>query len=168
MSYSNKKRLPDTPWHVGYAYKEENDPRRLKLWCIHLEGGICKCGFSGCYMTRCSGSSHCKYYAENQGYWTAFLEDMKTDEDRIEEQGELRAAQYQKKKREFVQAQLKSCTYDKRYRFFPSMLKCPFCQGRIKNLSCDYCLAKFKVVKTVTEESIKAAAESGFFLIREV
>ena len=79
MAFNNKSKLPDTPWHVGYAYKEENDPRRHKAWCIHLHKGICKCGLSGCYMTHCAGSSHCKYYAEGQAQWDAYLEEMKTD-----------------------------------------------------------------------------------------
>lgn len=25
----DKKVLPDTPWHLGYAKKEENDPRDI-------------------------------------------------------------------------------------------------------------------------------------------
>ncbi len=33
-------KLPDTPWHVGYAKKEESDPRRHKARCIYLKEGI--------------------------------------------------------------------------------------------------------------------------------
>ena len=34
-------RLPDTPWHVGYAKKQEDDPRRHKARCIHYCDGQC-------------------------------------------------------------------------------------------------------------------------------
>ena len=30
----DEKRLPDTPWHVGFVKKEEDDPRRHKARCI--------------------------------------------------------------------------------------------------------------------------------------
>ncbi len=168
MAFNNKGKLPDTPWHVGYAYKEENDPRRHKSWCIHLDNHICKCGLSGCYMTHCAGSSHCKYYAEKQAQWDDYLEEMKTEEEKNEEAAEIRAALYRKGKRDFVREQLESCTYNKRYRFLPAMLKCPFCHTRMKGLKCDFCLAKFKVVKQLTEENMKSAAEEGYFLIQEV
>lgn len=167
MAYS-KRQLPDTPWHIGYAYKDEQDPRRHKAWCIHLENKICKCGMSGCYMTNCAGSSHCKYYAEGQSQWDEYVEAMKTAEEKNEEAAEIRAALYRKEKREYVREQLVSCTYNRRYRFMPAMLKCPFCQGRMKGLKCDFCLAKFRVVKQLTETEMKSAAEEGFFLIQEV
>lgn len=56
--------LPDTPWHVGYTKKEENDPRRHKSRCVYLKNGICRCGVDGCYTRKCGGSSHCKHYSE--------------------------------------------------------------------------------------------------------
>lgn len=59
-----KKQMPDTPWHVGYTKKENNDPRRHKSRCVYLKKGICYCKFSGSYLTKCGGSSHCKYYSE--------------------------------------------------------------------------------------------------------
>ncbi len=168
MAFNNKSRLPDTPWHVGYAYKDEHDPRRHKAWCIHLDNGKCKCGFSGCYMTTCAGSSHCKYYAEGEAQWEQYLEEMKTEEEKAEEAAEVRAALYRKEKRDYVRAQLESGTYLSRFRFFPSMINCPFCRDKMKDLQCKYCLAKFKVVTTITEESIKNAAEEGFFLVKKV
>lgn len=58
-------RLPDTPWHVGYAKKEESDPRRHKSRCVYLKDGICKCGYDGCYTRKCGGSSHCLHYSES-------------------------------------------------------------------------------------------------------
>ena len=57
-------KLPDTPWHVGYAKKEESDPRRHKARCIYLKEGICRCGYDGCYTRKCGGSSHCIHYSD--------------------------------------------------------------------------------------------------------
>ena len=37
----DKKVLPDTPWHLGYAKKEESDPRRHKSRCVYLNNGKC-------------------------------------------------------------------------------------------------------------------------------
>lgn len=61
-----KKILPDTPWHLGYAKKEENDPRRHKSRCIYLQDGKCRCGNSGAYTLKCPGSSHCIHYTEEE------------------------------------------------------------------------------------------------------
>lgn len=48
------------------------------------------------------------------------------------------------------------------------MIKCPFCQERMRKIECKYCLAKFKVVKKFEENDIKVAAEEGYFLIKSV
>lgn len=56
--------MPDTPWHIGYAKKKEEEPRRHKARCAYLDKGICKCGRDCCYMERCKGSSHCRHYTE--------------------------------------------------------------------------------------------------------
>ena len=93
---------------------------------------------------------------------------MKTEEEKAEEAAEVRAALYRKEKRDYVRAQLESGTYLNRFRFFPSMINCPFCRDKMKDLQCKYCLAKFKVVKVITDEEIKNAAEEGFFLIKKV
>lgn len=61
-------RLPDTPWHVGYAKKQEDDPRRHKARCIHYRDG--QCGWKANYSGKCIGSSHCMDYSES-------LEDFK-------------------------------------------------------------------------------------------
>lgn len=63
------KRLPDTPWHVGYAKKDEDDPRRHKGRCIYF---IKKCTMpkSPYYMRECGGSAHCMSYSEGgQNEW---------------------------------------------------------------------------------------------------
>ena len=64
--YMGFERLPDTPWHMGYVKKEQQDPRRHKSRCIYLKSGNCECGKSGAYKLKCPGSSHCKFYAESE------------------------------------------------------------------------------------------------------
>lgn len=59
------KQLPDTPWHIGMPKMKESDHRRLNKWCVHYKESICKEPKSGCYMLKCGGSSHCKFYAES-------------------------------------------------------------------------------------------------------
>ena len=60
MNHSNH--LPDTPWHVGYAKKREDDPRRHKARCIYNNDGICDARG----QMKCPGSAHCPSYCENQ------------------------------------------------------------------------------------------------------
>lgn len=64
-----KKRLPDTPWHIGFTKKEEDDPRRHKARCVFLFGNVCKNGHSGCFQLKCGGSAHCSFYAESMISW---------------------------------------------------------------------------------------------------
>lgn len=59
------RQLPDTPWHIGAPKMKESDHRRLNKWCIHYASSFCTEPKSGCYMLKCAGSSHCKFYAEN-------------------------------------------------------------------------------------------------------
>lgn len=164
MAVYGKSKLPDTPWHVGYTKKDEHDPRRHKAWCIHLKNSICTCGPCGCFMTRCDGSSHCKFYAETEKQWEEYLEEMKTDEDRAYERAEL----YKQQKRQHVRHMLEDGRYTKTYRFGESMLICPFCKQKIKKLHCDYCLATFRVVKNMTDEAVQKAAKEGVFLIKAI
>ena len=56
--------MPDTPWHVGYTKKEENDPRRHKSRCIYNDKNKCTTTKSPYYMRQCGGSAHCIAYAE--------------------------------------------------------------------------------------------------------
>lgn len=165
MAFNQKSKLPDTPWHVGFVYKDENDPRRHKARCIHLQKRICKCGLSGCYLANCIGSAHCKYYAEGHSQWKKYLEEMKTEEEKADELADYRASQYRKAKRDHVRSELESGSYHKKYNFRPGMIKCPFCGERLKELECKYCLAKFRVSKRITEKDINAAASLGYFLI---
>ena len=76
------RKLPDTPWHVGYTKKEEDDPRRHKSRCIYKQRNICHQGKSSAYMLRCPGSSHCKFYAESE----AMAEDVYARTRSVEEE----------------------------------------------------------------------------------
>ena len=164
MAVPRNTKLPDTPWHVGYTLKDENDPRRHKVWCIHLKNKKCTCRPCSCYMTRCVGSSHCTFYSLSDNQWKAYLEEMKTDEDRADDNADL----HREQKREYVRALLENGKYAKKYRFFPKMINCPFCYQKIKGLSFPYCRAKFKIVEKMTEERILQEAKRGFFCIQDV
>ena len=71
-------RLPDTPWHVGYAKKQEDDPRRHKARCIHYCDG--QCGWKANYSGKCIGSSHCMDYSESLEDFKKLQESRKTAE----------------------------------------------------------------------------------------
>lgn len=72
------RRLPDTPWHVGYTKKDEDDPRRHKARCIHNVGGECRSTRSNYYGETCGGSSHCDDYSETAEDYKKMLEERKT------------------------------------------------------------------------------------------
>lgn len=57
-----KNQLPDTPWKMGFVKKDENDPRKHKSRCVYYIDRQYFCGSSSCYMQKCIGSSHCKFY----------------------------------------------------------------------------------------------------------
>lgn len=84
---NNNRKLPDTPWHVGYAKKEIDDPKRHKSRCIFYDKGHKKCRNLrvGSYQMLCPGSAHCKGYAESEEAWnqtwrsTRSLEQEKQD-----------------------------------------------------------------------------------------
>jgi len=65
MTNRNLKSL-DTPWHVGFALKDEDDPRRHKSRCTYYNNTTQKCGTkkSPYFMLKCGGSAHCKFYSE--------------------------------------------------------------------------------------------------------
>lgn len=59
-------KMPDTPWHMGYPKKQEEDPRRHKSRCVFYKKGTCSCVKSDCFAIKCFGSSHCTCYAETK------------------------------------------------------------------------------------------------------
>lgn len=76
-----KNQLPDTPWHLGMPKMKEGDQRRLNKWCIHYDSSICKEPRSGCYLLKCNGSSHCKFYAESLRASEKLIRDNMTQEE---------------------------------------------------------------------------------------
>lgn len=72
-------RLPDTPWHIGYVTKDEDDPRRHKARCVYNDGRKCR----NVYMLECCGSAHCRFYAETEEDARKYREDMKIKDFRL-------------------------------------------------------------------------------------
>lgn len=66
-------RLPDTPWHIGYVTKDEDDPRRHKSRCVYNDGRKCL----NTNVTECCGSAHCRFYAETEEAARRYQEGMK-------------------------------------------------------------------------------------------
>lgn len=99
MSRNGEAKLPDTPWHVGYTKKAEDDPRRHKSRCIHIYWDN-----SCAYNSKCIGSSHCQFYAETEE------QDKKNRRDRMtnEELAMYRAAQYKDQMRKKAEELLKT------------------------------------------------------------
>lgn len=163
MGFKGEGKLPDTAWHVGYAKKEEDDPRRHKGRCIHKYGDICHCAVSGCYLLKCGGSSHCRTYAESELVWEEYLEDMMTDEDKEKE----RAFMYRLQKQGLVRELLKNGDYHKKYSLRQTMKDCPFCQSKLKDMKCEYCGAQFRIVDDIDEQKIKQYAGQGIFIVKK-
>lgn len=166
----DSKRLPDTPWHIGFIKKEEDDPRRHKSRCIFKEGSTCKCGDCISYMRRCSGSSHCRDYAEN--YLQA--EENRIKNKTIVQETRERAADYQTKMRIRVQKMLEEDPLKFSHLHF-GMLDCPICKQKFisKSLkearaqtkkSCNFCGAVF--VK-VNKDEIYSGDEKVFTIFAE-
>ena len=98
------EKLPDTPWHVGYAKKKTADPRRNKARCRFRLANICYCNRSSDYLCRCKGSAHCRYYQEDlesekykdQEVLKIIVENHRAKT--VEEEAEERAQKYKKKR----------------------------------------------------------------------
>lgn len=163
MGERGRNILPDTPWHVGYAKKDEADPRRHKSRCIHNQGDICHCGLAGCFMLKCSGSSHCTSYAESLESWEKYLQDMKTDDDIAKDKAKI----YRLNKQLHVSKMLNNCIYLSKYKFYSKMKDCPFCEEKLINYVCKYCGAKFKVVDDFSMDFALENSELGYFIIKK-
>lgn len=73
-----------TPSHLEYLHMKENDTKRHKSRCTEYDNkkDICMCTDSANYLLKCGGSSHCKYYREEQKE----TEQDKEDLDQLEQQ----------------------------------------------------------------------------------
>ena len=65
MAKRQPKNLPDTPWHIGYPKKKENDPRRHRSRCIYYDKKTTKC-MRGVSYSYCPGSARCSGYREKK------------------------------------------------------------------------------------------------------
>lgn len=124
-----KQQLPDTPWHIGYTKMKESDDRRLNKWCVHYDATICRCSKSGCYMLRCGGSSHCKFYAVDEKTSKKIERDNRTQMD-IEAQNRRK---YVASLRPKMQALLASLD-DRRYIPVKSVTRCFVCGRQLLKL----------------------------------
>lgn len=124
-----QKQLPDTPWHIGSPKMKESDHRRLNKWCVHYDSSFCNEPKSGCYMLRCGGSSHCKFYAEDENTFKKIERDNRT-------QMEIDA----EKRRKYVESlkpqmqTLVSSLDDRRYLSVRSLKKCYVCGQKLLEL----------------------------------
>lgn len=133
------KQLPDTHWHVGYAKKKEDDPRRHKARCVHNQNGPCSTTRSYYYGQRCGGSSHCSEYALSMSDYKKSLDDRKTAEEIAYDNQQKYIAALAPKK----EALSKS---DNPYRYRPTeqLRKCLICDEPLKKMGntlkkCSYC-----------------------------
>lgn len=121
-----KNQLPDTPWHVGSPKMKESDHRRLNKWCVHYDLSFCTEPRSGCYMLKCAGSSHCKFYAE----------DEKTSK-KIERDNRTQTEIDVEKRRKYIQTlqpqmqALVSSLDERRYLSVQSLEKCYICESKL-------------------------------------
>lgn len=104
-----KNVLPDTPWHVGFAKKKEDDPRRHKARCRYYEEGKCMR-----YNMKCCGSAHCKEYKERE------LDKLKDTDYGEKHYNKIWSSDKVKK---FVA----DSTREEKYKFLKDIHTCPIC-----------------------------------------
>lgn len=132
-------RLPDTPWHVGYAKKAEDDPRRHKARCIHNLNGECNSSRSNYYKETCGGSSHCGEYSETQEDYQKKLEERKTADEIERKNIDKYKAGLAKKKRELAKSNNIMC-----HKPTEDIRRCLVCDEGLKKIryslkKCSYC-----------------------------
>lgn len=124
-----KKQLPDTPWHIGSPKMKESDHRRLNKWCVHYDSSFCTERKSVYYRLKCGGSSHCKFYAEDEKASKKIERDNQTQME-IDAENRRRYVQTLKPQ---MQA-LVSSLDDRRYQSVPSLTKCYVCGKKLLEL----------------------------------
>lgn len=124
-----KQQLPDTPWHVGYSKMRESDHRRLNKWCVHYDASICRSPKSGCYLLRCGGSSHCKFYAEDKKASKKIEYDNRTQMEIEAENRRKYIASLKPKMQALV-----SSLDDRRYISVQSLKSCYICGSKLLEL----------------------------------
>ena len=127
-----KQQLPDTPWHIGSPKMKESDQRRLNKWCVHYDASICRSPKSGCYMLRCGGSSHCKFYAEDKKAAQKIERDNRTQME-IEAENRRKYVESLKPK----MTALISSLDDRRYISVQTITRCFVCGRKLLDLGKD-------------------------------
>ena len=148
------KRLPDTPWHLGYAKKDEDDPRRHKARCIHYKVEICNCTRSYYYQEKCGGSSHCAVYSESDSAYEQLLESKKSADEIAADNREKYRQSLIKRKRDFVK---KSTSH--MYKGTEHLNKCLLCDDILKKLmyslkKCQFCGLYYVNIQDFTLEKV--------------
>lgn len=116
------KQLPDTPRHIGYSKMKESDQRRLNKRCVHYDASICRAPKSGYYLLRCGGSSHCRFYAEDEKTSKRIMRNTRTQTE-IEAENRRKYVETLKPK---MQALVLSSD-DRRYKSVQSLKSCYVC-----------------------------------------
>lgn len=124
------KKVPDTPWHIGFIKKDESDPRRHKARCFYYQNGECHCVRSSYYTLKCPGSSHCSRYREDEET-VQVIRNIQEERKRAEKYHELKI-----KMRIDLQNKLSE---EELYLKYGKTLICPICSGRLINDECKYC-----------------------------
>lgn len=161
-----ERRLPDTPWHLGYAKKAEDDPRRHKSRCIHNQGGICTSTRSHYCQEKCGGSSHCGDYSESNEAYEELLESKKTVEELARDNREKYRESIKKKKKDFVK---KSNPYT--YKSTEHLHKCLLCDEGLRKIAyslkkCPFCGLYYVNIQHLTETVVmdEVKAEEVFIM----
>ena len=155
------RNMPDVPWHIGYAKKEDDDPRRHKARCIHYEKGKCYYKPSREYGKRCMGSSHCDYYSETYDYTSEI------DESVNEKKSRERADEYHQKYIDRKNKLAKDDTF-RIDQVLRGGSKCPICGSLLTKrtktlLKCSLCEAFFDAEKNRDKKHSPDIIDSGLF-----
>lgn len=155
-----ERRLPDTPWHVGYTKKADDDPRRHKSRCIHYMNGKCNSSCSHYYKESCGGSSHCEEYSETYEDYLRKLQDRKTAGEIEHEIIEKYKAGLARKKKELVKSSNSNC-----HKPTEKIRKCLVCDEYLENETlslkkCTYCGMYYVNINDFTEDRVLEIVKS--------
>lgn len=106
-----------------------SDHRRLNKWCVHYDSLFCTEPKSVYYKLKCGGSSHCKFYAEDEKISKRIEQDNRTQEE-IDAENRRKYIQKLKPK---MQA-LVSSLDDRRYLPVQSLKTCYICGNKLLEL----------------------------------
>ena len=127
------RKLPDTPWHVGYTKKHESDPRRHKARCsYYMKDKTCRCIRSPYFKFKCGVSAHCMYYEEAKELELELDDEAKRiiEENRraksVEEEADERAYRY-KQRKIAERKKLEMIGAEELHRRYGKALICPIC-----------------------------------------